>query len=178
MDDEFVAKDGRTVVIRKPRLEDLDGVLELVNSTVREGAPINRMTELSRAEELEFLPRRLTEIERGDTIQYMAEVDGELVGNAEIRKQVGRKSHLETLGMSVKSGFRRKGIGARLMEKVMNEAKKKGLKIITLQVNETNLPAITLYRKLGFKETGRIPKAVYWNEKYVDDIIMVADICS
>jgi hypothetical protein len=44
---EFIAKDGRAVVVRELRLEDLDGLLELVNSTVREGAPINRMTELS-----------------------------------------------------------------------------------------------------------------------------------
>jgi RimJ/RimL family protein N-acetyltransferase len=173
---KFIAENGKTVVIRKLRLEDLDSLLELVNSTVREGAPINRNTELSRAEELEFLPRRLAEIERGDVIQYVVEVDGELVGNAEIRKQVGRKSHLGTLGVSVKSDFRRKGIGARLIEKVMSEAKKQGLKIVILQVNETNLPAITLYRKLGFKETGRIPKAIYWDGKYVDDIMMVADI--
>jgi ribosomal protein S18 acetylase RimI-like enzyme len=177
MADQFNAKDGRTVVIRKPRLEDLDGLLELVNSTVREGAPINRMTELSRTEEIEFLPRRLAEIERGDTIQIIAEVEGELVGNAEIRRHVGRQSHVGTMGMSVKSGFRRIGIGARLIEKLIDEGKKQGLKIITLQVNETNLPAITLYRKLGFKETGRIPKAVYWNGKYVDDIIMVTSIC-
>jgi ribosomal protein S18 acetylase RimI-like enzyme len=177
MADEFIAKDGRTVVIRKPRLEDLNGLLDLVNSTVREGAPINRVTELSRTEEIEFLPRRLAEIERGDTIQIIAEVEGELVGNAEIRRHVGRQSHVRTMGMSVKSGFRRLGIGARLIEKLIGEGKKQGLKIITLQVNETNLPAIILYRKLGFKETGRIQKAVYWNGKYVDDIIMVADIC-
>jgi ribosomal protein S18 acetylase RimI-like enzyme len=173
---EFIAKDGRTVVIRKLRLEDLDGLLELVNSTVREGAPINRMTELSRTEEIEFLPRRLAEIERGDTVQFIAEVDGEVVGNAEVRRHVGRQSHVGIMGMSVKSSFRRIGIGARLLEEMISEAKKQGLRVITLQVNETNLPAIALYRKLGFKETGRIPKAVYWNGKCVDDIIMVADI--
>jgi ribosomal protein S18 acetylase RimI-like enzyme len=178
MADEFIAKDGRTVVIRKLRVEDLNGLLELVNSTVREGAPINRMTELSRTEEAEFLPRRLAEIERGDTIQIIAEVEGELIGNAEIRRHVGRQSHVGTMGMSVKSGFRKIGIGARLMEKIIGEGNKQELKIVTLQVNETNFPAITLYKKLGFKETGRIPKAVYWNEKYVDDIIMVKDLCS
>ncbi len=173
---EFIAKDGRSVAIRALRSEDLDGLLELVNSAVREGAPINKMTELSRTEEVEFLPKRLAEIEAGEIIQYVAEVYGELVGNAEIRKQLGRKSHLGALGISVKSDFRRMGIGGKLMEKVMSEAKKAGLKTIFLQVNETNLGAIILYRKLGFKETGRIPKAIYWDGKFVDDIIMVKDI--
>jgi ribosomal protein S18 acetylase RimI-like enzyme len=173
---EFIARDGRAVVVRELRLEDLDGLLELVNSTVREGAPINRMTELSRAEEVEFLPKRLGEIKRGETVQFIAEVDGEVVGNAEVRRHVGRQSHVGTMGIVVKSGFRRIGIGTRLIEKLLSEGKKQGLKIVTLQVNETNLPAITLYRKLGFNETGRIPKAIHWNEKYVDDIIMVTDV--
>jgi ribosomal protein S18 acetylase RimI-like enzyme len=175
MADHFSAKDGTTVVIRKLSLGDLEGLLELVNSTVREGAPINRITELSRKEEKEFLPKRLAEIEQGETIQIIAEIEGELVGNAEIRRHVGRQSHVGTLGISVKSGFRRKGIGTRLMQELLNQAKTQGLKIIILQVNETNLPAITLYRKLGFKETGRIPRAVHWNGKYVDDVIMIVD---
>ena len=173
---EFVAKDGRAVVVRELRLEDLDGLLELVNSTVREGAPINRVTELSRAEEVEFLPKRLGEIKRGETVQFIAEIDGEVVGNAEVRRHVCRQSHVGTMGIVVKSGYRRIGIGTRLIEKLLSEGKKQGLKIVTLQVNETNLPAITLYRKLGFNETGRIPKAIYWNGKYVDDIIMVTDV--
>jgi ribosomal protein S18 acetylase RimI-like enzyme len=174
---EFIAKDGGIVVIRKLRLEDVDSLLELVNSTVREGAPVNRMTELSREEEIEFLRRRLAEIERGDTVLLIAEVDGKLVGNAEIRRHPGRQSHVGTMGITVKSGFRRIGIGTQLIERLLSEGKEQGLRIVTLQVNETNLPAITLYRKLGFKETGRIPKAIHWNRKYVDDIIMVADIC-
>lgn len=173
---EFIARDGRAVVVRELRLEDLDGLLELVNSTVREGAPINRMTELSRAEEVEFLRKRLDEIKRGETVQFIAEIDGEVVGNAEVRRHVGRQSHVGTMGIVVKSGFRRIGIGTRLIEKLLSEGKKQGLKIVTLQVNETNLPAITLYRKLDFNETGRILKAIYWNEKYVDDIIMVTDV--
>jgi RimJ/RimL family protein N-acetyltransferase len=176
MADEFITKDGKTVALRRPKLDDVNSLLELVNSTVREGAPINRMTELTQIEEMEFLPRRLAEIERGEAIQYVAEVEGELVGNAEIRKQVGRKSHVGTLGINVKSGFRQIGIGAKLIEKLIGEAKKQGLKIITLQVNETNLHAISLYKKIGFRETGRIPKAVCWNGKYVDDITMVIDI--
>ena len=54
--------------------------------------------------------------------------------------------------------------------------KKQGLKIVMLQVNETNLPATTLYRQLGFEETERIPKAVFWKGKYVDDVIMAKEI--
>jgi L-amino acid N-acyltransferase YncA len=173
---EFIAKDGRPVAFRKPKWEDLDGLLDILNSVVREGAPVNRTTGVSRSEEIDFLARRLAEIERGTVIQLIAEVDGELAANAEIRKGAGRQSHVGSLGIIVKSGFRHMGIGAKLMERLISEGKKQGLKIITLQVNETNLPAISLYRKLGFRETGRIPKAISWNGKYVDDVTMVIEI--
>jgi ribosomal protein S18 acetylase RimI-like enzyme len=111
------------------------------------------------------LPKRLAEIKRGEIVQFIAEIDGEVVGNAEVRRHVGRQSHVGTMGIVVKFDSRRIGIGTRLIEKLLSEGKKQGLKIVTLQVNETNLPAITLYRKLGFNETGRIPKAIHWNGK-------------
>ncbi len=173
--DEFTTKDGRIVIFRKPKWTDLDGLLDFINSIVREGAPINLTAEVSRNEEIEFLARRLVEIEKGDIIQLIAEIEGEIVGNADIARHVGRQSHVGTLGIIVKLGFRRIGIGAKLIERLISEAKRKGLKIIDLQVNETNVPAITLYKKLGFRETGRTPKGIYWNGKYVDSITMTID---
>jgi len=174
--DEFTTKDGRIVVFRMPKWADLDGLLGFINSIIREGAPINLTTEVSRTEEIKFLARRLAEIEKGSIIQFIAEIDGEIVGNADIARNVGRQSHVGTLGIIVKSAFRRIGIGAKLIEKLTDEAKKKGLKIINLQVNETNIPAITLYKKLGFRETGRTPKAISWKGEYVDSVAMTVDI--
>jgi len=46
------------------------------------------------------------------------------------------------------------------------------LKVIVLDVYEKNLPALNLYRKMGFKEVGRIPKAIFWKGRYIDDIKM------
>jgi len=76
------------------------------------------------------------------------------------------------LGIAVKSGYRRLGIGAKLIEVLLEEAKKQGLKVIVLDVYEKNLPALNLYRKMGFKEVGRIPKAIFWKGRYIDDIKM------
>ena len=44
--------------------------------------------------------------------------------------------------------------------------------MIILDVYEKNLPALNLYKRMGFKEVGRIPKAVYWKGEYIDDIKM------
>ena len=33
-----------------------------------------------------------------------------------------------------------------------------------------------VYEKVGFKETGRIPKGLYRNGKFIDDVIMVKEL--
>jgi len=58
------------------------------------------------------------------------------------------------------------------MEALLQEAKKQRLKVIILDVYEKNRPAVSIYRKMGFKEVGRIPKAIFWKGEYIDDIKM------
>lgn len=50
------------------------------------------------------------------------------------------------------------------------------LKILTLEVYSTNKRAIHVYEKLGFKETGRIPKGLFRNGKYIDQVVMVKEL--
>ena len=64
-------------------------------------------------------------------------------------------------------------IGNGMLEEIINLAKHKGLKSVTLEVNEHNEPAIKLYKKHNFKELGKRKK--YYNN--VDDaIIMTLEI--
>jgi len=176
-EEEFTAKDGRTILLRKPRWDDLDGLLDFINSLVNEEAPINRTEEVSRSDQIEFLARRLSSIENGRIIQLVAKEEGKIVGNADVTKLSGRESHVGKLGIGVRSGYRRIGIATKLVEILIRQAKKERLKIILLAVYENNLPAIALYRKLGFKEVGRTPKGVYWKGKYIDDVRMAIEIC-
>lgn len=176
IEEVFTAKDRRMILLRKPKWEDLDELLDFINSLVREEAPINRVDEVSRSEEVEFLTTRLSSIEKGKVLQLVAENEGRIVGNAEVIKLSGRESHVGKLGISVRSGYRRIGIATKLVESLLREARKHRLKIILLAVFEPNLPARTLYRKLGFKEIGRTPRGVLWEGKYVDDIKMALEI--
>ena len=50
--------------------------------------------------------------------------------------------------------YRRMGIGDLMLEKLETWAGEKGLAIMTLEVRESNLPAIALYAKHGFETTG------------------------
>jgi ribosomal protein S18 acetylase RimI-like enzyme len=47
-----------------------------------------------------------------------------------------------------------KGIGSRLVLKAVEKAKELGKRTVYLGVNETNLPALALYKKHGFRKAG------------------------
>jgi ribosomal-protein-alanine N-acetyltransferase len=72
--------------------------------------------------------------------------------------------------VAVKESFRRLGIGFMMLEKLIEQADGRGTTSLTLEVRQSNISAIHLYRKLGFTEAG-IRKDFYTNP-LEDAIIM------
>lgn len=56
--------------------------------------------------------------------------------------------------VAVAPRFRRIGVAKALFEAVFGYLEENGLKFLTLEVRASNLPAISLYEKLGFKRDG------------------------
>ena len=59
-------------------------------------------------------------------------------------------------------GFRRQGIGSRLVGELLHQAGTAGASALLLEVRESNLPAVRLYESIGFKPEGR-RQAYYQN---------------
>ena len=72
---KFKAKDGKKVILRTPGMEDLDDLLELINSLVEEQAEIYITQKFTREEEAEWLLQVLKRLERDEQLQLVAEVD-------------------------------------------------------------------------------------------------------
>lgn len=65
--------------------------------------------------------------------------------------------------IAVRKDKRRMKIGSTLLENLISIAKEKKASLITLEVNEENLPAINLYKKYGFEILGK-RKKYYYNQ--------------
>jgi ribosomal protein S18 acetylase RimI-like enzyme len=52
--------------------------------------------------------------------------------------------------LHVSDRHREQGVGKALIEEVCQAAKLKGYRVVGLEVQNTNMPAISFYRKVGF----------------------------
>lgn len=59
------------------------------------------------------------------------------------------------LDVAVHPDMRGAGVGRLLVEKVLEECRGNGASFVSLEVRESNLAAITLYRKIGFAVVGK-----------------------
>ncbi|MDR0757197.1 MAG: GNAT family N-acetyltransferase [Tannerella sp.] len=63
--------------------------------------------------------------------------------------------------------YRGKGVGRRLIQAAVEEAKKRNCSRITLEVRQDNVAAQRLYRSVGFDETD--PPMYYWRKDLMQD---------
>ena len=57
--------------------------------------------------------------------------------------------------VAVSPDFRRQGIARALIEALLAKARENGLAFVTLEVRESNAPAIALYTGAGFEPVGK-----------------------
>ncbi|MBR1803047.1 MAG: ribosomal protein S18-alanine N-acetyltransferase [Clostridia bacterium] len=97
---------------------------------------------------------------------FVAKMNLEIVGFCGVSKIVDT---LEVLNIVTKKDRRNSGIASFLLQHMIDFAKASQINIITLEVNEHNLPAIHLYEKYHFQQVGIRKK--YYHGK--DDAILM-----
>ena len=105
----------------------------------------------------------------------VAELDGIVAGYAGLRNAVALPSHahvLEINGVAVHPSAGGRGVGQRLVEAVVEEARSRGARKLTLRVLGPNDVARRLYRRCGFVEEGVLRDEFLLEGRYVDDVLM------
>jgi len=172
----FRAKDGREVTLRAPKWDDLDDMLDFINSLVDEEADILMDKKQTREQEVDWLARLLTRLEKDEITVVVAELDGRFVGQVEVTPQSMRSKHVGVLGIALKDGCREIGIGTELMKEVETQSRRLGLEILNLEVFATNERAKHVYQKVGYREVGAWPKAIKRKGAYIDSVLMSKEL--
>ena len=133
--------------IRKAQKEDCPRILQLINNlALYEKAPDEVTVSIEHFTESGFGKKPVW-------WAYIAEIDKQIQGFAlyYIRYSTwkGQRMYLEDI--YIEPDFRRYGIGAKLLDKLIEEGKERNLKGMVWQVLDWNEPALNFYRKRNTK---------------------------
>jgi phosphinothricin acetyltransferase len=104
----------------------------------------------------------------------VAEDDNKILGWAALSKYSTRCAYSNTAEISlyVKEEFQDKGIGKKLMEKIIDEGEKAGLHVIIARITEGNEKSIYLHKLVGFEHVGIMKEVGKKFEKLLDVYLM------
>ena len=99
---------------------------------------------------------------------WLVAVEGETVAGYVGSQTVCNETDM--MNVAVTADFRRRGIGEQLVTALVEELKTIDSHCLTLEVRVSNLPAVSLYTKMGFHQVGRRPN--YYRNPREDALIL------
>lgn len=166
----FKSKKGNDVIFRYPTRDDFQDMFTFACEIGSEDTFVALDAPPTEQEEHDFFDRMIKEVEEKESIYIMAYVGGVFAGNGRVARGKGRHRHAGHVGISLTRPFRDEGIGTNLMKSLIDEARKLGLRLLTLTCFETNAAALHVYEKLGFQKAGVIPEAIAFKGHYIGEV--------
>ena len=175
--------DGRQIVLREIGTRDASQFRLFTNSLAREKATnpglfiIDPERELTGREAKEAVSRMRKVIDAKAMISVAAFDGPRLVGACEVyRPKHDEIRHTGLLDIAILPGHRGIGLGELMMKETLMLARRSGIWLVELRVFATNVPAIRLYEKMGFKRSGLVPDMIKKDGRYIDDVQMYVDL--
>lgn len=170
----FTSKKGNVVVFRHLKRSDLQHMLIYANTLIREDTFIGLYGKpLTATEEQEYLEEELKGVRLGNVIHVAVVINGMLAGSASVkRNRIRRKKHVGEVAIALLAKYRNEGIGIELMHTLVKEAKKMNIRLLELTCLENNPAGLHLYEKVGFQRVGIVPKAIFYKNTYINEVVM------
>lgn len=132
-------------------LDHLEGITEIYNEAVL------TTTATFDSEPVSLNEQRIWFAEHDEKFPiFIAVEEDKVLGWASLSKWSGRCAYADTAEISiyVKDGFRGKGIGKKLMEKILSEGKDSGIHTVIARIADESAASIRLHESAGFTHIG------------------------
>ena len=176
-DVSFTLRDGRQALLRSPREEDIQGVLDYLRISAGETEFILRYPEecdrYTWENEKELFEKNNAAPDRA---MIVCIVDGRVAGNCIIAFGSNLKTrHQGSVAIALIKEFWGLGIGTRLFEEMIRIAEENPYALqLKLEFVDGNTRARALYEKMGFRITGVKPDAIRLKDgTFVNEYMMV-----
>lgn len=140
------------MIIRQMQLQDVPAIAELEKLCFSDPWSENSIA---------------SELDNRLSYWLVAEDSGKIAG------YVGSQSVLDAadmMNLAVSPDYRQQGVGQALVEELVRHLQENRVIALLLEVRVSNMPAISLYEKLGFVQVGRRPK--YYHNPREDALIL------
>jgi len=169
---EFISKKGRKIEIREIQEKDYVELRNFINSLVRENVYTSKNIMVGKEEVLDYIRKWLEEIRKKERVYLVAVYKNKIVGATDVKRKKFKEKHVGILGVSVRKNYRNEGIGKALIKEAIRVSKRTGIKLIILDVFKVNKSAILLYKKMGFRKYGELPKGLKHKGGYTSKVLM------
>jgi GNAT superfamily N-acetyltransferase len=170
-----VSATAEIVALAAPVADDaLDQLADVLVDCVEGGASVNFMSPFSHAQALAFFRKVAPSVAAGDTVLLAAKLDGRIVGTVQLGLDTppNQPHRADIKKLLVHRSARGHGIGAALMARVEEEARRRGRWLLVLDtVPDEN--GHRLYLRAGWTQTGLVPNyALFPDGRLCDTAIM------
>jgi len=155
--------------LRYASIKDLDQITHIYNKSILNSAATFDTEEKSIEEQIKWFQ------EHGPKNPIIvAEENGNILGWAALSKYSTRCAYSDTAEISlyVKDEFQDKGIGKKLIEKVIKEGEKANLHVVIARITEGNEKSIHLHKSVGFNHVGIMKEVGMKFGKHLDVYLM------
>lgn len=154
---EFTLKDGRKALIRSPKEEDIQGMLDYLYKSAEETDFVLRYPEECSRYTVEGEKGLFERINSSETeAMLVCIVEGKVAGNCQITWNNRIKTrHRASVAIALLKEYWNQGIGTRLFQELIKIAENnENILQMELEFIEGNTRARALYEKMGFRITG------------------------
>ncbi len=142
------------IQIRDYSPADFEACCLLENELAQHHAEIYDDPSIAESDPREVLAEYLARGDRCGT--WVAEINGRILGYAGLLDTIGEAGTAEIEPVVISTASRGKGIGTKLIRFVVDIAKRKGFRFLTIRTVLRNKEAFELYVNLGFDHVGSI----------------------
>jgi RimJ/RimL family protein N-acetyltransferase len=171
----FTTRTGDPFIIRTAQPDDAAAILAYIRPVAKKSDFFVIQPDEFPATEDEERKWIQDNLDHPGKIVLVAEAAGAIIGNVTCDNGPYRRiAHRGQLGLAVVKEWRRRGVGTKLLETLLEWATANPLiEKVCLGVFTTNTKAIELYKSLGFAEEGRQSKDIKLGPgRYVDTLLM------
>jgi len=157
-------------IIRPYRNSDIPEILAIVNYNILHSTSLYDYSPRTLERQTELLAEKKAK----NFPVFVAEIDGKVAGFGMYGEFRFREAYRFTVEHSVyvSEAFKGKGIGGKLLTRLIEEAKSQNLHTMIGVIDAENKESILFHEKFGFQTAGVIKESGYKFDRWLDSVLM------